>query len=305
MTLVAPEIAPFVISEKPANWGDTVTATCTMLKGDSPIQIEWALNGEPISHDYPDISIATSRRVSLLTIDAVTASHAGEYTCVASNAAGGTSFTATLAVNGTIRVPYPPRFALFFSMHARHSARQHPTASHSCHRHQTPPPPDDPLTLRSSIRYHRHREFSPTLRYRYPAKDVPRFVSYRLLNVSAVVVTCSCARNRTIRNRRGTSELGGHRDRNMHGIEGGLPDPNRVGPERGTDLSQSLRHIDSKHQQTRQPADNRRCDSETRGRVHVLREQRSRWNKLFRISRRQWYSNTFPPHSCSFREFSI
>ncbi|CAK9830510.1 Cell adhesion molecule Dscam2 [Anthophora retusa] len=96
---VAPEIAPFVISEKPANWGVTVTATCTMLKGDSPIQIEWALNGEPISHDYPDISIATSKRVSLLTIDAVTASHAGEYTCMASNAAGGTSFTATLAVN--------------------------------------------------------------------------------------------------------------------------------------------------------------------------------------------------------------
>lgn len=100
-SLVAPEIAPFVISERPANWGDTVTATCTMLKGDSPIQIEWALNGEPISHDYSDISIATSRRVSLLTIDAVTASHAGEYTCMASNAAGGTSFTATLAVNGT------------------------------------------------------------------------------------------------------------------------------------------------------------------------------------------------------------
>ncbi|PBC29921.1 Titin [Apis cerana cerana] len=96
---VAPEIAPFVISERPANWGDTVTATCTMLKGDPPIQIEWALNGEPISHDYSDISIATSRRVSLLTIDAVTASHAGEYTCMASNAAGGTSFTATLAVN--------------------------------------------------------------------------------------------------------------------------------------------------------------------------------------------------------------
>ena len=94
-----------MISEKPANWGDTVTATCTMLKGDSPIQIEWALNGEPISHDYSDISIATSRRVSLLTIDAVTASHAGEYTCMASNAAGGTSFTATLAVNGTMRVP--------------------------------------------------------------------------------------------------------------------------------------------------------------------------------------------------------
>lgn len=83
------------------NWGDTVTATCTILKGDSPIQIEWALNSEPISSEYPDISIVTSKRVSLLTIDAVTASHAGDYTCTASNVAGGTSYIASLAVNGT------------------------------------------------------------------------------------------------------------------------------------------------------------------------------------------------------------
>ncbi|XP_024891161.1 LOW QUALITY PROTEIN: hemicentin-2-like [Temnothorax curvispinosus] len=98
-TLVAPEIAPFVLSEKPANWGETVTATCTILKGDQPIQIEWAHNGQPISHDFSDIAIVTSKRVSLLTIDAVTASHAGEYTCVATNAAGGTSYSASLAVN--------------------------------------------------------------------------------------------------------------------------------------------------------------------------------------------------------------
>ncbi|KAI4496436.1 hypothetical protein M0804_000246 [Polistes exclamans] len=96
---VAPGIAPFVMSETPSNWGQTVTATCTILQGDQPVQIEWALNGKPISHDYPDISIATTKRVSLLTIEAVTASHAGEYTCVASNVAGGTSYTATLAVN--------------------------------------------------------------------------------------------------------------------------------------------------------------------------------------------------------------
>ncbi|XP_071630084.1 Down syndrome cell adhesion molecule 1 isoform X11 [Temnothorax longispinosus] len=104
--MVAPEIAPFVLSEKPANWGETVTATCTILKGDQPIQIEWAHNGQPISHDFSDIAIVTSKRVSLLTIDAVTASHAGEYTCVATNAAGGTSYSASLAVN------VPPRWIL-------------------------------------------------------------------------------------------------------------------------------------------------------------------------------------------------
>ncbi|XP_060820255.1 cell adhesion molecule Dscam2 isoform X49 [Bombus pascuorum] len=105
--MVAPELMPFVIGEGPANWGDTVTATCTVLKGDHPIQIEWALNGEPISRNHYDISIVnTSKRVSVLTIDAVTARHAGEYTCSVSNAAGGTSYSASLAVN------VPPRWIL-------------------------------------------------------------------------------------------------------------------------------------------------------------------------------------------------
>lgn len=82
LTTVAPEIVAFDIGEGPANWGDTVTATCTVVKGDHPIQIEWALNGEPISRNHYDISIVnTSKRVSLLTIDGVTARHAGEYTC--------------------------------------------------------------------------------------------------------------------------------------------------------------------------------------------------------------------------------
>nr|XP_033326662.1 Down syndrome cell adhesion molecule-like protein Dscam2 isoform X30 [Megalopta genalis] len=105
--MVAPEISPFVIGEGPANWGDTVTATCTVLKGDHPIQIEWALNGEPITRDQYDISIVkTSKRVSVLTIDGVTATHAGEYTCSVSNAAGGTSYSASLAIN------VPPRWIL-------------------------------------------------------------------------------------------------------------------------------------------------------------------------------------------------
>lgn len=102
---MAPQIAPFVISEEPANWGETVTATCTVIKGDHPVTIEWNLNGEPIKYNYPDISIInTSKRVSVLTIEAVSASHSGEYTCTASNAAGGTSYTALLVVNGTLQL---------------------------------------------------------------------------------------------------------------------------------------------------------------------------------------------------------
>lgn len=99
---VRPEIAAFTFGDEPANWDETVTATCTIIKGDYPISIEWSLNGEPISLNNDDITIgSTGKRVSVLSIDAVSARHAGEYTCSASNIAGGTSYSASLAVNGT------------------------------------------------------------------------------------------------------------------------------------------------------------------------------------------------------------
>lgn len=100
---VAPQIAPFSISDEPANWGEAVSSVCTIVKGDLPIEVSWALNGEPITKEnFGDISISsTSKRVSLMTIEAASPRHAGEYTCTASNAAGATSYSATLAVNGT------------------------------------------------------------------------------------------------------------------------------------------------------------------------------------------------------------
>ncbi|XP_044595819.1 Down syndrome cell adhesion molecule-like protein Dscam2 isoform X8 [Cotesia glomerata] len=105
--MVQPGIAAFTFGDEPANSGETVAATCTVIKGDRPIEIEWALNGNPISHNnFPDISIVTSKSVSFLTIDGVTARHVGEYTCSASNAAGGTSYSASLIVN------VPPRWIL-------------------------------------------------------------------------------------------------------------------------------------------------------------------------------------------------
>ncbi|XP_076390037.1 Down syndrome cell adhesion molecule 1 isoform X14 [Megachile rotundata] len=105
--MVAPQIAPFVITEEPANWGDSISVVCAILKGDLPIEIAWALNGEPIGRDRSDINIlATTRKNSILSIESVAARHAGEYTCSASNKAGATSHSATLAVN------VPPRWIL-------------------------------------------------------------------------------------------------------------------------------------------------------------------------------------------------
>ena len=92
------------IGDGPANWGEQVSATCNVLKGDNPIKIHWTLNGKHITpRTHPDINISTTgKKISFLVIDSVSAHHAGEYTCIAKNLAGSSSSSAVLAVNGTL-----------------------------------------------------------------------------------------------------------------------------------------------------------------------------------------------------------
>ncbi|XP_011645364.1 Down syndrome cell adhesion molecule-like protein Dscam2 isoform X9 [Pogonomyrmex barbatus] len=105
--MVAPQIFPFTFGDEPVNSGEAISATCSILKGDFPMDIAWAFNGEPISAESTDqFSITKGKRLSVLSIDAVAARHAGEYTCTASNKAGASSHTAALAVN------VPPRWIL-------------------------------------------------------------------------------------------------------------------------------------------------------------------------------------------------
>nr|XP_012216027.1 PREDICTED: Down syndrome cell adhesion molecule-like protein Dscam2 isoform X13 [Linepithema humile] len=105
--MVAPQIFPFTFGDEPVNSGEAISATCSILKGDFPMDITWAFNGEPISAENTDqFSITKGKRLSVLSIDAVAARHAGEYTCTASNKAGASSHTAALAVN------VPPRWIL-------------------------------------------------------------------------------------------------------------------------------------------------------------------------------------------------
>lgn len=76
---------------------------CAVIKGDLPIEIVWMFGDQPIYMPQRDIIISDSgNRLKQLTIEAVAARHAGEYTCIASNAAGSVSRTAVLNVNGTI-----------------------------------------------------------------------------------------------------------------------------------------------------------------------------------------------------------
>lgn len=76
---------------------------CAVTKGDYPLEIVWMFANKPIELEDQGVIISESgRRAKQLTIEAVMAKHAGEYTCVASNAAGSTSRSVLLAVNGII-----------------------------------------------------------------------------------------------------------------------------------------------------------------------------------------------------------
>lgn len=98
--LVPPLITLFEFGDEPINSGDMSSIFCTVHKGDFPIYIFWTLNGKPVD-GYDGITVMhTSKRISQLSIDPITAEHAGEYECIAKNKAGVATHKTTLHVNG-------------------------------------------------------------------------------------------------------------------------------------------------------------------------------------------------------------
>lgn len=75
--------------------------TCTVNKGDFPIEISWFLNNVSTSTIQGITTLRTNKRISQLSIDSVQAEHAGEFTCVAKNRAGMATYSTILHVNGT------------------------------------------------------------------------------------------------------------------------------------------------------------------------------------------------------------
>lgn len=100
MNLAAvPQILPFDFGEEKVDSGDPASVTCTVLKGDLPVNITWLHNNKTITNAYAT-SIIRGKKFSMLNIEVVSSEHAGEYTCFVNNLAGSTTHSATLNVNG-------------------------------------------------------------------------------------------------------------------------------------------------------------------------------------------------------------
>ncbi|PSN46727.1 Down syndrome cell adhesion molecule-like protein Dscam2, partial [Blattella germanica] len=95
---VPPRISPFYF-EDGVTEGMHTQIMCTASQGDRPFNITWRKDSQPLSDDARWISISDYAPFSsILTINTVTSSHSGNYTCVAANKVGKAEYTAQLSV---------------------------------------------------------------------------------------------------------------------------------------------------------------------------------------------------------------
>ena len=97
-----PEIIPFSFGKKSVNQGDFAQLTCVVTRGDMPMSITWSLKGDIISSDPTLTTTLIGQQTSLLMISSVDYHHSGTYACRAENAAGISTHSAELTVNGTL-----------------------------------------------------------------------------------------------------------------------------------------------------------------------------------------------------------
>lgn len=82
------------------NSGQVVTAACSVIEGDHPLQLRWLFDNEPIKPRSGVTVFNIGERSAILSIGSVMHSHAGNYTCIAENEAGMHSHTSSLIING-------------------------------------------------------------------------------------------------------------------------------------------------------------------------------------------------------------
>lgn len=106
---VLPQILPFTFGDQEVNLDETVSATCTITKGDLPVYIWWTMSNNDdeiaknISSNDGILITKAGNKLSLINIESVKRRHRGNYTCWAKNKAGVSSYSALLAINGEPR----------------------------------------------------------------------------------------------------------------------------------------------------------------------------------------------------------
>lgn len=103
---VLPKLLPFNFGDEAANLGESTTVQCSLALGDLPVNFSWFLNNENVNEKY-GINIGMfGKKISVLSIESLDGQHAGNYTCIAQNAAGSSSHSSELKVMGIVCIMY-------------------------------------------------------------------------------------------------------------------------------------------------------------------------------------------------------
>lgn len=97
---VPPKINPFHSTILSLNVGDRASITCSVIKGDTPLNVKWLKNGVLIDPSQRISITQVDQYNSILVIEHLSASHSGNYSCVVSNPAAEVESTQALLVNG-------------------------------------------------------------------------------------------------------------------------------------------------------------------------------------------------------------
>jgi hypothetical protein len=77
--IALPKLKQFSTDEEPLFYEESFQLTCSVIHGDSPFTFQWLFQNNTIENTF-DIKVENSKKRSILTIDSVSAKHAGEYT---------------------------------------------------------------------------------------------------------------------------------------------------------------------------------------------------------------------------------
>ncbi|XP_047472706.1 Down syndrome cell adhesion molecule-like protein Dscam2 isoform X5 [Penaeus chinensis] len=99
-----PQLLPIDFGSDTFYEGDLAQANCVLRKGDLPVTFEWIFNSKLLEASDSVEVLNIGERTSLLTINPVRGHHQGNFTCLATNAAGVAQMGATIIVN------VPPRW---------------------------------------------------------------------------------------------------------------------------------------------------------------------------------------------------